>query len=48
MFYTYCNGKGSGYGNGECKKITISIFRGNIIITGKCIRDEINYIYIIL
>ena len=41
-----CNGKGSGYGNGECKKITISIFQsGNIIITGKCIRDEINYIY---
>ena len=41
-----CNGKGSGHGNGECKKITISVFQsGNIIITGKCIRDEINYIY---
>ena len=41
-----CNGKGVGYGNGECKKITISVFQsGNIIITGKCIREEINYIY---
>jgi hypothetical protein len=41
-----CNGKGIGYGNGECKKITISIFQsGNIIITGKTIRTEINYIY---
>jgi len=41
-----CNGKGCGYGNGECKKITISVFQsGNIIITGKCIRYEINYIH---
>lgn len=41
-----CNGKGSGCGNGECKKITISIFQsGNIIITGKCNRDELYYIY---
>ena len=41
-----CNGKGTGNGNGECKKITISAFQsGNIIITGKCIRKEINYIY---
>lgn len=41
-----CSGKGIGKGNGECRKITISIFQsGNIIITGKCIRDEIKYIY---
>ena len=41
-----CNGKGNGHGNGECKKITISIFQsGNIIITGKTIRKEIYYIY---
>ena len=41
-----CSGKGKGNGNGECRKITISIFQsGNIIITGKCIRSEINYIY---
>ena len=41
-----CNGKGKGRGNGECKKITISVFQsGNIIITGKCVRHEINYIY---
>ena len=41
-----CNGKGIGCGNGECKKITISIFQsGYIIITGKTNRKEINYIY---
>lgn len=32
-----CKGKGEGYGNTNCKKMTISIFQsGNIIITGKC------------
>ena len=41
-----CNGKGTGTGDGECKKITISIFQsGNIIITGKCNRYELYYIY---
>ena len=41
-----CNGKGVGLGDGECRKITVSIFQsGNIIITGKCNRDEIQYIY---
>lgn len=41
-----CNGKGIGKGDGECKKITISIFQsGYIIITGKTNRKEINYIY---
>tara|TARA_Y100000768_G_scaffold388840_2_gene387782 strand:- start:6097 stop:7212 length:1116 start_codon:yes stop_codon:yes gene_type:complete len=41
-----CNGKGSGTGNGNCRKITISIFQsGNIIITGKCNRTELHYIY---
>ena len=30
-----CNGKGCGKGNGQCKKITISIFKsGSVIITG--------------
>ena len=30
-----CNGKGSGYGNGECKKVTVSAFQsGSVIITG--------------
>jgi len=30
-----CNGKGTGSGNGECKRITIAIFNsGKIIITG--------------
>ena len=41
-----CNGKGDGNSNGECRKITVSIFQsGNIIITGKCCREELNYIY---
>ena len=41
-----CNGKGIGIGEGNCKKITISIFQsGYIIITGKTTRTEINYIY---
>ena len=41
-----CNGKGTGNGDGQCKKITISIFQsGNIIITGKCNRYELYYIY---
>lgn len=32
-----CKGKGNGYGENDCKKMTISIFQsGNIIITGKC------------
>ena len=41
-----CNGKGIGEGDGECKKITVSIFQsGSIIITGKCNRQELYYIY---
>ena len=41
-----CNGKGTGNSNGECRKITVSIFQsGNIIITGKCCRKELYYIY---
>ena len=43
---TPCNGKGIGRGDGECRKITISLFQsGNIIITGKCNRDELYFIY---
>ena len=46
----YCDGKGSGIGNGECKKITVAIFQsGSIIITGarnmeqiKCAHKFIN------
>tara|TARA_B110000114_G_C15086017_1_gene396078 strand:- start:1530 stop:2642 length:1113 start_codon:yes stop_codon:yes gene_type:complete len=41
-----CNGKGTGNSNGECRKITVSVFQsGNIIITGKCCREELYYIY---
>ncbi len=44
-----CTGKGKGYGNGECKKITISAFQsGNVIITGarseEQIKDAYNFI----
>ncbi len=32
---TLCEGKGCGEGNGQCKKVTVSIFEsGNILITG--------------
>ena len=38
----YCNGKGTGSGNGQCKKITIAIFQsGSIIITGARNMDQI-------
>jgi TATA-box binding protein (TBP) (component of TFIID and TFIIIB) len=45
----FCNGKGSGDGNGKCKKITISIFQsGSLIITGgrsmEQILDAYNFI----
>ena len=37
-----CEGKGTGHGNGQCKKITIAAFQsGSIIITGA---REINHI----
>tara|TARA_B100000470_G_C19585840_1_gene299912 strand:- start:412 stop:603 length:192 start_codon:yes stop_codon:yes gene_type:complete len=30
-----CNGKGDGNGDGDCKKVTIAVFKsGKIIITG--------------
>ena len=41
-----CNGKGSGLGDGECKKITISIFKsGSIIITGGRLIKQIEDAY---
>jgi TATA-box binding protein (TBP) (component of TFIID and TFIIIB) len=41
-----CNGKGSGIGDGECKKITISIFKsGSIIITGGRLIKQIEDAY---
>ena len=41
-----CNGKGIGYGDGECKKITISIFKsGSIIITGGRLIKQIEDAY---
>jgi TATA-box binding protein (TBP) (component of TFIID and TFIIIB) len=44
-----CKGKGGGKGNGECKKVTISIFKsGSIIITGgrTCQQIDMAYDYI--
>ena len=45
----FCNGKGTGEGNGQCKKVTISIFQsGSVIITGgrsmEQIVDSYNFI----
>ena len=41
-----CNGKGIGTGDGQCKKITISIFKsGSIIITGGRLVAQINDAY---
>ncbi len=41
-----CSGQGNGDGEGQCKRITISIFQtGNIIITGARNMDQINEAY---
>lgn len=41
-----CKGKGNGSGDGECKKITLSIFRtGKIIITGARKMEQITQSY---
>ena len=38
----FCNGKGCGEGDGNCKKITISVFQsGSVIITGGRSMDQI-------
>ena len=41
----YCDGKGTGEGHGECRRISIMMFEsGEIIITGKCNIDQIKFI----
>ena len=41
-----CNGKGDGYGDGDCKKVTIAVFKsGKIIITGGQNKRQINESY---
>lgn len=41
-----CNGKGSGCGDGDCKKITIAVFKsGKIIITGGQNFDQLETAY---
>jgi len=43
---TFCKGQGLGNGAGECKRITMSIFRtGKIIITGARTMDQIEETY---
>lgn len=38
-----CNGKGTGCGDGECKKVTIAVFKsGKVIITGGRNKEQIN------
>jgi TATA-box binding protein (TBP) (component of TFIID and TFIIIB) len=45
----FCKGQGTGDGDGECKRITMSIFRtGKIIITGARTMDQINRAYVFL
>ena len=40
----YCDGSGTGNGNGQCKKITVAIFQsGSIIITGARSMEQIGY-----
>ena len=40
----YCDGSGTGNGNGQCKKITVAIFQsGSIIITGARSMEQIKY-----
>jgi TATA-box binding protein (TBP) (component of TFIID and TFIIIB) len=42
----FCKGQGNGSGEGECKRITMSIFRtGRIIITGARDMEQINSAY---
>ena len=41
-----CNGKGNVCGDGECKNVTIAVFKsGKIIITGGQNKDQINESY---
>ena len=41
-----CNGKGTGNGNGDCKKVTIAIFQsGSVIITGARNMVQVNDAY---
>lgn len=41
-----CNGKGSGCGDGQCKKVTIAVFKsGKVIITGGRNKEQINESY---
>lgn len=45
----FCKGQGTGDGNGECKRITMSIFRtGKIIITGARTMTQIETAYVFL
>jgi TATA-box binding protein (TBP) (component of TFIID and TFIIIB) len=38
-----CRGKGSGDGDGECKRVTIAVFKaGNLIITGAKYREQLH------
>jgi TATA-box binding protein (TBP) (component of TFIID and TFIIIB) len=37
-----CTGKGNGCGDGDCKKVTIAVFKsGKVIITGGQNKDQI-------
>ena len=43
---TICNGKGNGCGDGNCKKVTIAVFKsGKVIITGGQNQEQITESY---
>ena len=42
----YCEGKGSGCGDAQCRRISIMIFQsGQVIITGCCTIDKLKFIH---
>jgi len=43
---SYCEGKGTGSGDGQCRRISIMIFQsGQVIITGCCTPEQIQFIH---
>ena len=42
----YCEGTGTGCGDGQCRRISIMIFQsGQVIITGCCNIEKLEYIH---
>ena len=46
MCNEYCEGTGTGKGEGECRRISVMIFQsGQVIITGCCSEEKLRFIY---